>query len=69
MTAARRKLREAARAQNMTTRSLNRAIEINLTVIRAKDPARADALKDRMLDKMIAGEQPYDPTRNPRHSK
>jgi len=59
MTAARRKLLDAARAQNMRPRDLELAIEINLIVIRRTDNARADVVRDRILDAMIAGDAPY----------
>lgn len=61
MTAARRKLLDAAKAQNMRPADLDRAIEANLIGLREKkDDARADALKDRILDAMIAKVAPYD---------
>ena len=59
MTAARRKLLDAAKAQNMKPKDLDAAIEINLIVIRKTDNACADVVRDRILNSMIAGDAPY----------
>ncbi len=67
MTAIQRKMRDAARSRDMTTRDLGRIIEANLTVVQEQDPATAEALKDLILDSMTAGEPPYGPP--PRHRR